>query len=114
MKIYGIRFLAAAVALAILAGAAVMASAQQPRVISGTLYEVKDPSPRSPQWAVDLDQPLVIGETAVTEAEVYSTDTDFAALAGRKVVATGSFVQWKTKERGSFLVLEICEINPAR
>lgn len=108
------RFLAAVMALAILAGAAVMAHAQQSRVITGTLFEVKDPSPRSPQWAVELDQPVTVGEATLTTAEVYSEDTDLSQLVGRKVVATGSFVQWKTPERGSFPVLEICEINPEK
>lgn len=100
--------------LALLACFSGIAAAGQTRVVTGTLHEVSDPQPRSPRWEVQLDQPLMVGDSVLTTVEVDAGDTDLTALAGQKVTATGSFVQWKTKERGSFIVLESCEVGPLK
>lgn len=100
--------------LALLAYFSDTAGAGQQRAITGTLQVVADPLPRSPRWVVHLDQPLTVGENVLNTVEVYAGDTDLSALAGQKVTATGSFVQWKTKERGSFIVLESCEVGPLK
>lgn len=110
MNSHSKRIAAVMAALAIILVTAFTAQADQ-RVIKGTLVKVENPQPRSPEYAVDLDEPVMIGETVLTKVEVSAKDTDMEAMTGKKVVATGSFVQWKTAERGSFVVMEVCEIN---
>jgi len=93
-------------------GIAADAYAQQ-RTVTGVLESVVAVGGETSGWAVRLDDPMVLDGRIYDSIEVYSEGEDLSALAGKRVSATGTFVQWRTPERGHFLVLEICEITQA-
>jgi len=61
-------------------------------------------------WQISLEEQLYLGERLYDTIEIYLADGDLSQFAGKRVAATGTFVQWRTKERGKYIVLEICEI----
>lgn len=94
------------------AGVATDAHAQQ-RTVAGILEETAAIGGETPGWAVRLEEPIVLGGRVYDSMEVYSGGEDLSPLAGKRVSATGTFVQWRTPERGKFIVLEVCEIIEA-
>ncbi len=109
MKLVRVFMFTVATLSAILFAAAATAQSPQ-RTLTGVLSATGE---RSPAWQVDLEEPIVLGGKSFDVMEVYSADEDLTPLAGKRVSATGSFVQWRTPERGKFIVLELCDIVPA-
>jgi hypothetical protein len=94
----------------LLAGLVATAFAQQ-RTVTGILESVAAVGGETSGWAVKLDDPMVFDGKIYDNMEVYSEGEDLSPLVGKHVSATGTFVQWRTPERGKFIVLELCEIT---
>jgi len=110
MKLVRQIFLSTVLLAAILyAGMAADAYAQQ-RTVKGILESVVAVGGETSGWAVTLDDPMVLDGKIYDSIEVYLEGEDLSPLAGKHVSATGTFVQWRTPERGKFIVLEACEV----
>jgi hypothetical protein len=89
-----------------------VSSADTQRTAVGMLERITANGSETPGWAINLEKPLVLGDVEYDTIEVYAKDVDLFMYADKRVAATGTFVQWRTKERGKYIVLEICDIVP--
>lgn len=102
--------IAVMVLLAGLAGYAIMTHAQTQRTAIGTVERVNAEEGESPGWQIKLEDQLYLGDRLYDTIEIYDPDEDLFKFAGKRVAATGTFVQWRSPKRGKYIVLEICEI----
>jgi len=101
---------AAVVLLAGLTAYAAVTTAQTERTAIGTVERVAAEDGETSGWQIRLDDQLYLGDRLYDTIEIYDPDTDLFKYAGKRVAATGTFVQWRSPKRGKYIVLEICEI----
>jgi len=106
-----LRYIVVGLALVIvLVVSAGRSDAQTQRTATGTVERMSVESGDTTGWQIKLDEQLYLGDRLYDTIEIYLPDEDLFQYAGKRVAATGTFVQWRSKERGKHIVLEICEI----